>query len=91
LRASIKSKDMQSLREELQAQAADKAHAASAILQKKGSPEDADAYRTFLVGIAERTAKAAKEGGFLGFGGEWVSAEERTVLNRISQAVAVEA
>lgn len=91
LRASIKSKDMKSLRDELQAQAAERAHAASIILQKKGSAEDADAYRTFLVGIAERTAKAAKEGGFLGFGGEWVSAEERAVLNRISQAVAVEA
>jgi hypothetical protein len=55
-------------------------------LQHK-SPGDADAYRSFLVGIAERTAQAAKEGGFLGFGGEWVSKDERTVLNRISEAV----
>ena len=64
-------------------------HDATHILQKKGSPEDADTYRTFLVNIAERTAKSAKEGGFLGFGGEWVSEEERAVLSRISEAVEV--
>jgi hypothetical protein len=88
VRGSIKAKDMKSLREELQTLAADKARAATSILQDK-SPGDADAYRTFLVGIAERTAQAAKEGGFLGFGGEWVSKDERTVLNRISEAVEV--
>jgi hypothetical protein len=89
LRGSITAKDMKSLREELQSMAEKKARAATTILQDKGSPEDADAYRTFLVDIAERTAKAAKEGGFLGFGGEWVSEGERAVLSRISQAVQV--
>jgi hypothetical protein len=89
VRASIKASDMKTLRSELQTLAADKARAASAILQQKGASGDADAFRTFLVDIAERTAKAAKEGGFLGFGGEWVSENERTVLNRISEAVAV--
>jgi hypothetical protein len=89
LRGAITAKDMKSLREELQKLAEEKARSASTILQKKGSPQDADAYRAFLVDIAERTAKAAKEGGFLGFGGEWVSEGERAVLSRISQAVKV--
>jgi hypothetical protein len=88
VRGSIQAKDMKSLREELQTLAADKARAATAALQEKGTPIDVDAYRTFLVGIAERTANAAKEGDFLGFGGEWVSKDERAVLNRISEAVA---
>jgi hypothetical protein len=88
LRASIKSKDMQALRNELQSLAAEKARAAISCLQEKGLSGDADAYRTFLVGIAERTAEAAKEGGFLGFGGEWVSKDERALLNKISEAVA---
>lgn len=88
LRASLTAKDMKSLRAQLQSLAESKAHAASEILQKKATPGDADAYRTFLVGIAERTAQAAKEGGFLGFGGEWVSEGEKTVINRINQAIA---
>jgi hypothetical protein len=89
VRASIKAQDMQSLREQLQSLAETKARAATEILQNKGKADDTDTYRTFLVNIAERTAQAAKEGGFLGFGGEWVSEGERAVLSRISQAVAV--
>jgi len=89
LRASITAKDMKALREQLQSLAETKAHDATKILQQKGSPQDLETYRTFLVDIAERTAKAAKEGSFLGFGGEWVSEGERAVLSRISQAVAV--
>jgi hypothetical protein len=89
LRGSITAKDMESLREQVQSLAEEKARAATKVLQDKGSPGDTDAYRTFLVDIAERTAKAAKEGGFLGFGGEWVSEGERAVLSRISQAVEV--
>jgi hypothetical protein len=89
VRASFTANDMKTLREELQSLAEQKARAATTILQDKGSPADADTYRTFLVDIAERTAKAAKEGGFLGIGGEWVSEGERAVLSRISHAVKV--
>jgi hypothetical protein len=78
------------LKEKLQYAAADKAAEANAILKTKGSPEDLDAYRSLLVNIADRTAKAAKEGGFLGFGGEWVSEGERSVISRISKALEVQ-
>jgi hypothetical protein len=40
--------------------------------------------------IADRTANAAKEGSFLGFGGERVSEGERAVIKRISQALEIE-
>ena len=91
LRNSIKiGSDIKSLREQLQNAAADKAAEANAILKKKGSTSDLDAYRHLLVDIADRTAKAAKEGGFLGFGGEWVSEGERAVISAISQALEVQ-
>jgi hypothetical protein len=91
LRSSLKmGGDLKSLREQLQTLAADKARDANAILKRKGSTEDLDAYRKLLVDIADRTAKAAKEGGFLGFGGEWVSEGERAVISRISQALEVQ-
>jgi hypothetical protein len=90
LRSSITiGSDMQTVRDQLQTAAADKAAQANAILKQKGSPEDLEAYRHLLVDIADRTAKAAKEGGFLGFGGEWVSQGERAVINRISKALEV--
>jgi hypothetical protein len=88
LRSSLKvSGDAKSVRDQLQWAATDKAAEANAILKRKGAEEDLDAYRQLLVDIADRTAKAAKEGGFLGFGGEWVSEGERAVISRISQAL----
>jgi hypothetical protein len=92
LRSAIKTGgDAKALREQLQSAAADKASAANFVLKQKGSPDDLQAFRTFLVDIADRTANAAKEGGFLGFGGERVSEGERAVISRISKALEVPA
>jgi hypothetical protein len=82
--------DAKALRDPLQNAAAEKAAAANAILKQKGSPEDLQAFRQLLMNIADRTANAAKEGSFLGFGGERVSEGERAVIKRISQALAIE-
>lgn len=90
IRSSVKiGTDVKVLREQLQTAAAEKASQANAALKQKGSPADLDAYRQLLVDIATRTAEAAKEGDFLGFGGEWVSEGERTAINRISRALEV--
>jgi hypothetical protein len=90
LRNSIKTGgDAQALRDQLQNAAAEKAAAANAILKQKGSPEDLKAFRQLLMDIADRTANAAKEGSFLGFGGERVSEGERAVIKRISQALEI--
>ena len=70
--------------------AADKASKAVAILKSKGAAGDLDAFRSFLVDLADRTAKAAKEGSFLGFGGERVSEGERNVIARLTQALEVQ-
>jgi hypothetical protein len=91
IRTSIKTGgDAKALRDELQNAAAEKAAAANSILKKKGSPEDLKAFRQLLMDIGERTANAAKEGSFLGFGGERVSEGECAVLKRVSQALEIE-
>ena len=90
IRSSIKiGPDANALREQIQNAAAEKAAAAYAVLKKKGSPQDLEAYRKLLMDVADRTANAAKEGSFLGFGGERVSEGERAVIKRISQALEI--
>jgi hypothetical protein len=90
IRNSIKpGGDAKALRDQLQNAAAEKAAAANSILKQKGSPQDLNAFRKLLIDIADRTANAAKEGSFLGFGGERVSEGERAVIKRISQALEV--
>ena len=49
--------------------------------------QDAPAFKLWLRGISQRVAEAAKEGGFLGFGGVQVSDAEQKALADISQAL----
>ncbi|GAA0498534.1 hypothetical protein [Deinococcus depolymerans] len=57
------------------------------LVSAKASPEDSAAYRQMLLSVAERTANAAKEGGFLGFGGELVNDRERAVLDDLRRVL----
>ncbi|MEE9320270.1 MAG: hypothetical protein V3U76_07495 [Granulosicoccus sp.] len=63
--------------------------AAAGLVDTKCSEEDARIYREWCVKIANLVAEAAKEGGFLGFGGERISQEERAMLTRIEEALGV--
>ena len=54
------------------------------LVSEKGSPEDLDAYRGFVLNVARAAAEAHKEGGFAGIGGKKVSDEEQAVLDEIS-------
>jgi len=56
-------------------------------LVKQKSPTDAQSYKAMVVNVAKRSAEAAKEGGFLGFGGTLVSKEEQQALNEINSAL----
>jgi len=60
--------------------------AASELVGRKASPDEADSYRRLLVDVATRAAEAAKEGGFLGFGGVRVSDKERAFMGEVSRA-----
>jgi hypothetical protein len=52
------------------------------------APEEVERYRAFVRDVAARAAEAAKEGGFLGVGGERVSEAERRALADIDAALA---
>ncbi len=64
-----------------------KVRKALALLGTKASPEELAAYKQMMVTVAEETAKAAKEGGFLGFGGERVSAPEQAFLDQLKSVM----
>jgi broad specificity phosphatase PhoE len=57
------------------------------IATQKATPEEAAAYRQWLLDAAQRVADAAKEGGFLGFHAVRVSEGEQKMLDRLSEAL----
>ena len=59
----------------------------SALLAAK-APGDAAAFKTWLAQVSQGVAEAAKEGGFLGFGGVQVSEAEKATIAEISTALA---
>lgn len=63
----------------------------AALLQTKASAEDADAYKRWLLAVAQRVASAAKEGGIFGFGGSQVSKSEVATIGEIATALGVQA
>jgi hypothetical protein len=60
---------------------------ALALLEQKATPEEVEAYRDFLLKVAETVARAHKEGGFLGIGGKEVSESEQAALDEIAELV----
>ncbi|MBZ9753367.1 hypothetical protein K7W42_21260 [Deinococcus sp. HMF7604] len=60
------------------------------LVSAKTSPEDAAAYRHLLLKVADEVANAAKEGGFLGIGGEQVNDRERAVLDELRRLLGTE-
>jgi len=64
-----------------------KAQSALEIVGRKATPEETSVYRDMLIQVAEAAASAAKEGGFLGFGGERVSAAEQDLLAELKGAL----
>ena len=69
--------------EDVKAQSIEGVRQAVWLVSSKASPEDAAAYRQMLLKVIENTANAAKEGGFMGIGGEQVSDKERAVMDEL--------
>lgn len=57
----------------------------------KQAPAEAEGFKRWLVEVAKRVAEASTEGGFLGFGGEKVSAGERDAIQAIAEKLGVTA
>jgi len=57
---------------------------AMGILEAKATAEEIDAYKRFVMTVAQAAATAHKEGGFLGIGGKQVSDAENQALDEIS-------
>jgi hypothetical protein len=58
----------------------------SALLSAK-APVDAEGFKKWLYDVAQKTAEAAKEGGFLGIGGEKVNEAELAALKDLALAL----
>jgi hypothetical protein len=67
--------------EELKQHGLERVRAAVSLLEGKAAPEEVDAYRGFVVTLAERVAGAHEEGG------EAVSGPERAAMVEISEAL----
>jgi hypothetical protein len=57
------------------------------LVKEKATPEEAAAFREWLLTVARRAADAAKEGGFLGFRAERVSEGEQQMLDKLGEVL----
>ena len=67
----------------------DELSAVNDILRAKATPEEADAFRRWLLDVARAAADSAKEGGFMGFGAVQVSQGEEKMLERLRSTLGV--
>jgi hypothetical protein len=74
---------------EAKERALENCRAVATLLQAKASPEESDEYKRWIIQVAYKVASAAKEGGFLGFGGKQVSGSEVEIINEIGAAIEV--
>jgi hypothetical protein len=68
-------------------QVLDELRGVNELVTAKATPEEAEAFRRWLVAAAQAAADAGKEGGFMGFGGEQVSAGEQQMLDQVRAAI----
>ena len=71
--------------EALQTEGVEQLRQAAAALESKGTPEDVQAYRTFILDLAQRVAAAHKEGD------EAVSPAEQQALDQLAAALGQQA
>jgi hypothetical protein len=90
LRAKTSGLDPKQFKQQLNTMAVDESKQAVDIVNRHASAEVA-AYKQWLMDIAQNVANSAKEGGFLGFGGERVSEGERQTLTLLSEALGIRA
>jgi hypothetical protein len=68
-------------------QVLDELRAAKELVAAKATPEETAAYGAWLVASAQAAAEAAKDGGFMGFHAQQVSAGEQAMIDQVREAV----
>jgi hypothetical protein len=89
LQEQLKAHEVDS-REELRQYVLDTCKKAHELLASKATPSEADEFKNWTLGIAENVAKAASEGGFMGFGGVQVSDGENQLFKELAAALGSE-
>jgi hypothetical protein len=57
---------------------------ALSVVKAKATPEDADAYKGFVLAVVQTVAEAHREGGIAGIGGDEVSEREQAALDELT-------
>jgi hypothetical protein len=91
MRDTLGGQDAMTSKDQLKSLALERVAAMMSLLDQKGTPEETSAVREWLYGIAEKVAQAAREGGFLGFGGTQVSEDEQAFLTELRTALQLQA
>ncbi len=60
---------------------------AAEVLEARLEREEAVEFKQVLLDLAQRVAEAGREGGFLGLGGQTISAREQEAIRRIAEAL----
>ena len=59
----------------------------ASLLDEKCPEDEATGFKQWIMGVAETTAEAGREGGFLGIGSVRVSDKEKAAMQKISQTL----
>jgi hypothetical protein len=65
----------------------DEIRGANQLVNEKATPEEAAAFREWILSAAQHAADAAKEGGFMGFRAERVSQGEQQMLDKLREVL----
>ena len=68
-------------------QVLDELRAVRGIVEAKAAPDEAEAFKQWLVAAAQAAAEAAKDGGFMGIGAHQVSEREQAMIDQVRRAV----
>ena len=89
VKEKISNLDQAQFKQQLNALALDSAKRAVEVVGRQ-VPDEAAAYKQWLMDIAFNVANAAKEGSFLGFGGERISGGEKEILDSLASTLGVQ-
>lgn len=84
--ARFKTKGVDSA-QKFQEQMVEDCKAVATLLAAKATPQEEAEYKQWAMSIAEKVAMATTEGGFLGFGGERFSTNEKKLFSEIEKAM----